>query len=97
MIEFAKNAASTRYVIFVNQNCSDHSGAVQRTRAKSCLLAAGPLTRLTRFVQHELYRRPASMLAHFCCFSSILRAPPGRRLRADRPHLRWQQDGLCRS
>jgi len=23
MIEFAKNAASTRYVIFVNQNCSD--------------------------------------------------------------------------
>jgi len=23
MIEFTKNAASTRYVIFVNQNCSD--------------------------------------------------------------------------
>src|SRR5215475_3813030 len=73
MIEFTENAASTRYVIFVNQNCSDHSGAVQRTRAKRCLLAAGPLTRLTGFVQHELYRRPASMLAHFCCFSSILR------------------------
>jgi len=42
MIEFTENAASTRYVIFVNQNCSDHSGAVQRTRAKRCLLAAGP-------------------------------------------------------
>src|SRR6516225_6436137 len=73
MIELTENAASTRYVIFVNQNCSDHSGAVQRTRAKRCLLAAGPLTGLTGFVQHELYRRPASMLAHFCCFSSILR------------------------
>ena len=89
MIEFAKNAASTRYVIFVNQNCSDHSGAVQRTRAKNCLLA--PLTRLNGFVQHELYRHPASMLAHFCCFSSILRARPGRRLRADRPRRRWRE------
>src|SRR5215472_2995048 len=91
MIEFTENAASTRYAIFVNQNCSDHSGAVQRTRAKRCLLAAGPLTRLTGFVQHELYRRPASMLAHFCCFSSILRARPGRRLRADRPRRRWRE------
>src|SRR5262249_60716847 len=64
MIEFAKNAESTRYVIFVNKNCNDLSGAVQRTRAKNCLLA--PLTRLNGFLQHELYRHPASMLAHFC-------------------------------
>src|SRR6516162_5089208 len=91
MIELTENAASTRYVIFVNQNCSDHSGAVQRTRAKRCLLAAEPLTRLTGFVQHELYRRPASMLAHFCCFSSILRARLGRRLRADHPRPRWRE------
>ena len=77
MIEFTKNAASTRYVIFVNQNCSDPlwPGAANT----HCLLAAGPLTRLTGFarltgfVQHNLYGRPASMLAHFCCFSSILR------------------------
>src|SRR5262245_37439585 len=73
MIEFTENAASTRYGIFVNQNCSDHSGAMQRTRAKRCLLAAGPLTRLTGFVQHELYRRPAPILAHFLVLLEIFR------------------------
>src|SRR5262245_977987 len=31
------------------------------------------------------------MLAHFCCFSSILRARPGRRLRAGRPRRRWRE------
>src|SRR5262249_18744729 len=65
MIEFTENAASTRYVFCQVKIVAIHSGAVQRTRAKRCLLAAGPLTRLTGFVQHELYRRPAPILAHF--------------------------------
>src|SRR5262249_57827694 len=48
-------------------------GALHRTRAKRCLLAAGPLTRLTGFVQHELYRRPAPILAHFLVLLEIFR------------------------
>src|SRR5262245_66182529 len=31
------------------------------------------------------------MLAHFCCFSSILRLGPGRRLRADRTRRGWRE------
>jgi hypothetical protein len=50
MIEFTKNAASTHYVIFVNQNCSD---PLRRSAANTRLLAAGALTRLTGFVLDE--------------------------------------------